>query len=95
MNAIQLAMWRDAALILLAAQVMVLALPLGAALCWSLRGIQRLSQWIRPVLFEARLHVWRIQHGAERVIWAVAAPFVWAQSAVAGLQRALQMLGWR
>jgi hypothetical protein len=95
MNAIRLALWRDAALILLAAQAMVLGLLLAAGIYWSLRGIQRLRQWVRPVLFETRLHVWRIQYEAERVIQAVAAPFVWVQSAAAGLQRALHMLGWR
>jgi hypothetical protein len=95
MNAIRLAPWRDAALILLAVQAMVLALPLAAGLYWGLRGVRRLREWLRPKLFETRLHVWRIQHGAERVIQAVAATFVWVQSAAAGLRRALQMLGWR
>jgi hypothetical protein len=95
MNAIRLALWRDAALILLAAQAMVLGLLLAAGLYWSLRGIQRLRQWVRPVLFETRLHVWRIQYKTRRVLNAMAAPFVWVQSAAAGLQRALQMLGWR
>lgn len=95
MNAIQLAMWRDAAVILLAAQAMVLGLLLAAGLYWSLRGIQRLRQWIRPVLFQTRLHVWRIQYETGRVIGAVAAAFVWLQSAEAGLQRALHILRWR
>jgi hypothetical protein len=95
MNAIQLAMWRDAALILLAAQAMVLGLLLAVGLYWSLRGIRRLRKWIRPVLFETRLYVWRIQYETRRVLNAMAAPFVWVQSAAAGLQRALHMLGWR
>ena len=95
MDAAQLAMWRDAALILLALQAMVLCLPVAAGLYWSVRGIQRLRQWIRPVLFQTRLHVWKIQFQTGRVTRGVAAPFVWLQSTVAGLQRALHMLGWR
>jgi hypothetical protein len=95
MDGVQLARWRDAALILLAAQALVLGLLVAAGVYWSLRGVQRLRQWIRPVLFETRLHVWRIRHETGRVIRAVAAAFVWVQSAVVGLQRALQMLGWR
>jgi len=95
MDAARLAMWRDAALILLAGQVIVLALVPAVALYWSLRGIRRLRQWIRPVLFQSRLYIWRFQHGAQRGLSAVAAPFVWLQSSAEGLQRALHMLGWR
>jgi hypothetical protein len=95
MSAMQVATWRDAALILLATQAMVMGLLLAAGLYWSLRGVQRLRQWIRPVLFETRLRVRGVQRQAEPVIRAVAAPFVWMQSAVAGLERALEMLGWR
>jgi hypothetical protein len=95
MSAMQLATWRDVALILLAAQAMVMGLLLAAGLYWGLRGVQRLRQWIRPVLFETRLRVWGVQRQAEPVIRAVAMPFVWMQSAVAGLERALEMLGWR
>ena len=95
MDANQIAMWRDAALTLLAVQAIVLGLLPAVALYWSLRRMRRLRQWIRPVLFETRLHVWRIQYQMRRVLNAMAAPFLWLQSAVAGLQRALQMLGWR
>jgi hypothetical protein len=90
-----IAMWRDAALTLLAIEAIVLGLLPAAALCWGLRRVRRLLQWIRPVLFETRLHVWRIQYQTRRVLNALAAPFLWLQNAVAGLQRALQMLGWR
>jgi hypothetical protein len=95
MDAAVLAIWRDAALILLAAQAMVLALLPAIAFYWGLRGIRRLQQWIRPVLFQTRLYVWRAQHEAQRGMDAVATPFVWVQSAAEGLQQALHMLGWR
>ena len=95
MDANEVAMWRDAALTLLAIQAIVLSLLPAVAIYWGLRGMHRLVRWIRPVLFETRLHVWRIQREMRRGINAVVAPFVWLQSAVAGVQRALQILGWR
>jgi hypothetical protein len=95
MNAMRVATWRDVALILLAAQAIVLGLLSAAGLYYGLRGVQRLRQWIRPILFEARVSVWKVQQQAVRVIRAVAAPFVWMQSVGAGLHRVLEMLGWR
>jgi hypothetical protein len=95
MDTTPLGAWRDAALILLGIQAMVLGLLLGAGLYWGLRGVRQLLQWIRPVLFETRLRVWRILSAAQRIMRVVAAPFVWVHSTLAGLQRALQMLGWR
>ncbi len=95
MNPVRLATWRDAALILLVAQGIVLGLLPALAFYWGLRGIRRLRQWIRPVLFQTRLYVWKGQHQAQRGLSAVATPFVLVQSAVEGLQQALHMLGWR
>jgi len=95
MDATRLANWRDAALILLVLQAFVLGLLPAVALYWGVRGIRRLRQWLRPVLFQTRLYVWRAQHQAHRGLSAVAAPFVWVQSAATGVQRALHILGWR
>jgi len=95
MDANRIAMWRDAALTLLAVQVIVPGLLLAVAGYWGLRGIGRLRRWLQPVLFETRLRVWKAQHGTRQVMNATVAPFVWLRSAAAGLQRALQMLGWR
>lgn len=95
MDTARLAIWRDAALIVLMVQAIVLGLLPAVALYWGLRGIRRLRQWIRPVLFQTRLYVWRAQHGAQNGLSAVAAPFVWLQSAADGLRQALHMLGWR
>jgi hypothetical protein len=95
MNAIQLAMWRDAAVILLAIQAIVLGLLPAVALYWSVRGMRRFQRWVRPVLFQTRLYIWRAEHEARRVVNAVAAPFVWVRSTVVGVQRALHILGWR
>jgi len=95
MDAIRLATWRDAALIVLILQAVVLGLLPAVAFFWCLRGIRRLRQWMRPVLFQTRLYVWRVQHQARRGMNAAAAPFVWLQSAAVGVQQALHMLGWR
>ena len=95
MNAIRLATWRDAALALLAVQAILLTLVPAVALYWGLRGLRRLRQWLRPVLFQTRLHVWKAQHETRRVMNALAAPFVWLQGTVAGLLRMLQMLSRR
>ena len=95
MDTARLAIWRDAALILLIVQAIVLGVLPAIAFYWGLRGTRRLQQWLRPVLFQTRLYVWKAQHGAQRGTDAVAAPFVWVQSAAAGVQRALHMLRWR
>lgn len=95
MNGIAIASWRDAALIVLAAEAVVLILPPAVALYWGLGQLRKLSQGMRPILFQTRLHVWKAQHGIVRVLQGMAAPFVWLQSTVAGLQRALEKLGWR
>jgi len=95
MDATRLAMWRDAALILLALPAFVLGLLPAAALYWCVRGTGRFLRWVRPVLFQTRLYVWRAQREVRRGMNVVAAPFVWVQSAAAGVQRALRMLGWR
>lgn len=95
MDANEMGMWRDAALIVLTIEAVVLGLLPAVAICWGLRGMHRLRRWMRPILFGTRLHVWRIQRETKRVTSAMAAPFVWLQSTVVGVQRAVQMLGWR
>ena len=95
MDVIRIAMWRDAALALLAIQAIALGMLPAVALYWSLRRVRQLRQWIRPVLFETRLRVWSIQFQIRRMLTATTAPFLWLQGAAAGLRRALQMLGWR
>jgi len=95
MDVAKLAMWRDAALILLAVEAIALGLLLAAALYWSLCGLGRLIERIRPVLFRARLYAWRTRELTGRATSIVAAPFIWLQSTVQGLLRMLDTLGWR
>jgi hypothetical protein len=91
----RLAMWRDAALILLALEAFVLGLLPAAVLYWSLRGLGRLLERIRPVLFQARMVTWRTRDLTRQAMSALAAPFIWLQSALEGLLRVLDILGWR
>jgi hypothetical protein len=88
-------MWRDAAVILLAIETMLLGLLSAMAVYWSLQAVGRLLKWIRPVLFEARMYAWRIREGTGRIMNALAAPFIWLQSTMVGLRRALERLGWK
>jgi hypothetical protein len=91
----RLAMWRDAALILLALEAFVLGLLLAATLYRSLRGLGRLLDRIRPVLFQARLVTWRTRELSGQAMSALAAPFIWLQSTLEGLLRVLDILDWR
>jgi hypothetical protein len=91
----RLAMCRDAALILLALEAFGLGLLLAATLYQSLRGLGRLLERIRPVLFQARMVTWRTQELTSQAMSARAAPFIGLQSALEGLLRVLDVLGWR
>jgi len=95
MDVAKLAAWRDAALILLAVEAFVLGLLAAAVLYWSLRGLGRWIERIRPVLFRARMYAWRTRELTGRAMSIVAAPFIWLQSIVQGLLRMLDTLGWR
>jgi hypothetical protein len=68
---------------------------LAAALYQSLRGLGRLLERIRPVLFQARMVTWRTRELTSQAMSALAAPFIRLQSALEGLLRVLDVLGWR
>jgi hypothetical protein len=95
MDVAGLATWRDAALILLAVEALLGGLLLAAALYWILRRLGLLLERIRPLLFQARMVAWRTREGTGRAMSIVAAPFIWLQSTVHGLIRALDVLDWR
>jgi hypothetical protein len=95
MDAARLALWRDAALILLAVQATAVGLLSAVVLYRSVHALRQLDQRLRPVLFELRIGLWRLLNGTQRAVGAIAAAFLWLRSVAAGVLRALQYLGWR
>ncbi|MBM4431413.1 MAG: hypothetical protein FJ026_13880 [Chloroflexi bacterium] len=95
MDVAQLATWRDAALILLAVQAVVLGLGLLAALYWSWRALGRVEGRLRPLLLRTRLGVWRADTLIQRAMRTLATPFVRLGSLATGLRRALEVLARR
>jgi len=95
MDATRLTTWRDAALILLALEALLVGLLLAVALYRSLLGLRWLLERMRPVLSEARTYGWKTREATVRVMGAVAVAFVWLQSTVEGLRRGLDFLRWR
>lgn len=95
MDLMRLARWRDAALVLLAAEALVMGLMPALLLYWILRVLPQFRQRLLGVLLETRDVLCRVQDRARRVSYAVARPVIWLQSAAAALSRVLQSLGWR
>ncbi|MGC8787030.1 MAG: hypothetical protein ACP5Q1_06355 [Anaerolineae bacterium] len=95
MDAIKLGAWRDAAVILLTLEAMVLALLPGLLLYRSRPALRELYLRLPTWLFKTRLIVWRIQQLTQRAMYTVAAPFIWIRSTAEGVGQALRHLGWR
>ncbi len=95
MDLMRLARWRDTALVLLAAEALVVGLMPALLLYWILRVLPQFRQRLLGILLETRDMLCRLQNRTRRVSDAVASPVIWLQSVVAGLRRALQTLGWR
>jgi hypothetical protein len=95
MDEAQLALWRDAALVLLAVQAAVVGLLSAVVLYRGIQGLRLLDERLRPVLFELRIVLWRFTNWTQRTMGAIAAPFLWLRSVAAGVLRASQYLGWR
>lgn len=68
-----LAPWRDAAIVLLSLELMLIVLAPGIALVFAVRGIRALKRWIRAPLLQAQMWAMRIQRGTTRTGNAVAA----------------------
>jgi len=92
---VDLARWRDAALILLALEALLLGLLLAAATYLGLRGVLRFHERVRPVLSQGHTYTRQIRKITRRIMNVIAAPFVWLQSTIAGLCRTLATLGRR
>jgi hypothetical protein len=95
MDVSRLALWRDAALLLLIVQAAAVGLLAAVVLYRSVYGLRQLDERLRPVLFELRIGLWRFTNWTQRVMGAIAAPFLRLHSVAAGVLRALQYLGWR
>lgn len=95
MDLMRVARWRDAALVLLAVEAFAVGLVPALLFYWSLRVLPQFRQRLLEVLLEVREVLCKAQHTTSRVSDAVAAPFIWLQSAAAALSRALQCLGRR
>ncbi len=68
-----LAPWRDAAIILLAIQAILIAVVPLVATFYLVKGVRALKRVVRQLLVNARLWALRIQHGTTRSMDVVAA----------------------
>jgi hypothetical protein len=67
-----LAPWRDAAIILLAIEAMVIMLVPGVIVFFALRGARALTRMVRQPLVNAQLWALRIERGTTRTMDSVA-----------------------
>lgn len=67
-----LAPWRDAAIILLAIEMLVIMLVPGFLFFFALRAVRAVKRWVRPLLVNAQLWALRIQRGTTRTMDAAA-----------------------
>jgi hypothetical protein len=95
MDVTTLVRWRDAALIVLVVQAVALGIFAAAGLYRGLRALAPLEGRVRPILFDTRMAMWRVQRVTQRAMRALAGACVWLQSAAQGLHRVLDHLGWR
>jgi len=94
-DVMQLARWRDAALILLTLEALLLGVPLLIALYQGLRGLAWLQERVIPILFDLRVYVEKVKEITVRITSSVAAALIWLHSVLTGLRRVLDNLCWR
>lgn len=87
--------WRDAALIVLSFEAFWMALAIGAALYFSLRGLRQFQASLSPYVLRVRLYTRQVREITVRMTMAVAAPFIWLRSVQAGVRKALNILSGR
>lgn len=85
-----LATWRDIAVVLLAMEAFCGVLIAGAACYFAIRGVLWLKSRIPRVTRPALFYVNRTQHGMQRVAGAAIKPLIWGGATAARLQA-----GWR
>jgi len=95
MNVARLAAWRDLAVIVLALQALIVGV-LAARVTYRLwHALPLVHQRMRPVLFEARVLICESAGQTERLMHALAKPFVSIQSMAEGVLASLRNLGRR
>ena len=87
-----LARWRDVALLILATEVIGMSTLVGVVLYRVLQVLRPVPERVRPILFELRMTLWRVQQTTQRTTGAIARPCVRVQAAGAGVVRFLQYL---
>ncbi len=83
-----LARWRDAAVILLVIESFVLKLVPLALYYLGLRGVIKLQQKLRPILTQAQGYARQADRSIERGSLQIARPFIWLNSRATGIRRA-------
>jgi hypothetical protein len=79
-----LGLWRDIAVILLAMELMVLVAPVLALAYLSVRGVLRLTHFIRGLFPQAHGYAFRLQRLTARMAGAMVAPLISIYSFAAG-----------
>jgi hypothetical protein len=91
-----LALGRNLALIVLALEAILLALPLLIVPFYAIRYIRRARAPIRPVLRRVRWRARQVEDATKLASSMAAQPFLWARSAGDGITRGLgYLMRWR
>lgn len=84
-----IALGRDLALIVLALEAVVLALPLLIVAFYATRYVRRARAPIKPILRRARRRTRQVENATRLVSSMAVQPFLWARAAGDGISRGL------
>jgi len=89
---VDLIIWRNVALLLLAVEAFLIGLPIALAFSLALRGMGQFERRIRLILPTAYERVRRAERITRSVAQAIVAPFIWASSVAAGVFHVIRRL---
>ncbi len=87
-----LIMWRNVALLLLAVEAFLIGLPIALAFSLALRGMGQFERRIKLFLPVAYERVRRAERITQSVADVIVAPLIWASSVAAGMSYAIRRL---
>ncbi len=82
-----LAAWRDASLILLALQTLLLVIVVGAVLYFLNRGVMALRRMLRHTLPLVQARLWRVAELSRQISEKVVTPIIRAETTAAQIRR--------
>jgi len=89
---LDLTMWRNAALLLLAIEAFLIGLPIALAFSLALRDMGQFERKIKLILPTAYERVRRVERMTRSVAEAIVAPLIWTSSVAAGVFHVIRRL---